>query len=528
MGKKGLLVLSVLMFLSITVIFAGGRADTARPADVPESRYGGTIRIAMGQAPSEFDPTVSSDDASRTINNHILDGLVTHNDNLEVIPILAKSWDVSEDGKTYRFYLREGVNFHKGYGEMTAKDVIASIDRAIAYSPDKSGIGEIEEMIAEDDYTVVMKLKSPTPVLLNRLAVERLKVAIMPKAVIEGVPARRLSDDQIIGTGPYQLKQWDRDRLVVLEKFEDFTPYEDMPMTGYGGNRVAYADELQFILVAEQGARLAGLQTGEFDFSIGLSIDSYDQIVSIRNIEPEIVESGRFATVVFNCVNGLMTDRELRRAVQMAIDCEEMLQSITGEREEFYELNGSQYRRFNVWYTDAGLEYYNQNNIPKAKQIVEDLGYAGQTVTIVVAEATLGYNNAIVLYDTLSRIGLNPRLELIDWPTNLDKFFRDWTGWEISFTGNTSIRTDPMMQYSQYDGTWPYESDEMHEVFYKLANTIDHEERLELNKEMQRLVMTEVPAYYAGLTFTLDGRRSNLKGYKQFATLPRFWNVYKE
>lgn len=518
--RKNIMILIAILLLAFSTFIC--------PSSASEPVYGGTIVIASSTPPSDFDPLVAADDASRLINNHMLDGLVTHNDNLEVIPLLAKRWDVSEDGKTYTFYLREGVNFHKGYGEMTAEDVIASIQRALEVSSDKSGIDEIEEMIAADNYTVTIKLKNLSPVFLNRLAVERLKIAIMPKEVIEGVPARGLSDEQIIGTGPYQLKEWVRDQFVVLERFEDYTPFEGMSMSGYGGQKIAYVDQLKFMKIAEGGARLAGIKTGEFDFVIGLGIDTYEDLVKDPNIEPEIVKSGRFATMVFNCVNGLMADRELRRAVQMAIDCELMLQSIVGERPEFYELNGSQYRKFNVWYNEAGFEYYNQNNIEGAKQKVAELGYTGRKVTIAVTEGTVNYHNAIVLYDTLEKIGLKPEFLLIDWPTNLDKFFRDWEGWEISFTGNTSIRTDPMMQYSQYNGTWPYESDEMHEIFNKLATTIDFEERLELNKEMQRLVITDVPVIYLGITYTLDARRSNIKGYKQFATLSRFWNVWKE
>ena len=494
----------------------------------PQPKNGGTIKIALsGQVPP-LDPVTADDTMSRQILHSVLEGLIVQNENYEVIPMLAKSWDISDDGKVCTFYLREGVQFQKGYGEMTAEDVIASINRAKKYSTNKNGLDQIKELNAKDKYTVIIKLEGNPSVLLNRLAVEKAPIAIMPMEVIEDVPARELTDDQIIGTGPYQLAEWKRDQYLLLERFEDYTPFEGMPMSGRGGHKIAYADQLKFTAITEMGARLAGLKTGQFDFVQSLGPDMYEQIASDPNLEPELVKSGRFVVTIFNTVNGPMADLNLRRAIQVGMDCREILEGVQGD-ENLYELNGSIYRTFQPWYTEAGLEYYNENNLEKAKKLIEKYGYKGREITIATTkDLAFVYDASIVLYSQLGKMGLNPQLKIYDWPTLLDKFFKDWTGWDLTFTGISSVRDDPLNYYTQFNGTWSYKSEKMEEIFKKLRETTDHEKRLKLNEEFQEFVMTDIPLYNTGLIYFLDGRSSSLKGYKAYGNMIRFWNVWKE
>lgn len=92
------------------------------------AKEGGDIWVATGAQPPTLDTHVSSASATRDVGQHIFETLVTLNSNYQAVPMLAESVEVSEDNKTYTFYLREGVIFHNGK-EMTSEDVVASMER---------------------------------------------------------------------------------------------------------------------------------------------------------------------------------------------------------------------------------------------------------------------------------------------------------------------------------------------------------------------------------------------------------------
>ncbi|MBE3095335.1 MAG: hypothetical protein IMZ52_09925 [Actinobacteria bacterium] len=138
------------------------------------------------------------------------------------------------------------------------------------------------------------------------------------------------------------------------------------------------------------------------------------------------------------------------------------------------------------------------------------------------------YNAAIVLAEQLKKIGLEPKVNVVDWPTNVEKFTTDHSDWEISFTGY-SMRIDPTQYTNNFDGSiQPYKTDEMDELLEKLATTLDFETRYELTKDLQNLVMNDIPIIITGRHYNLDVVYSNVYGYTTFDNLPAFWNVWKE
>ena len=209
-------------------------------ADKP--KFGGVLKVAITANPAYIDPPCAQSGSMREVVHQVFEELVSVDQNFKIVPMLAKDFQVSPDGKIYTFKLRNGVKFHNGK-EMTSKDVIASIERAQKVSYDTSGIDQIESMTATDNYTVVITLKKMSSIFLLRLATERLPIAIMPKEVIEGVAARELKDEQLIGTGPFMLKEWVRDRYIKLDRFKDYSPIPGLPPSGLGGGKTAYLDE---------------------------------------------------------------------------------------------------------------------------------------------------------------------------------------------------------------------------------------------------------------------------------------------
>lgn len=192
-------------------------------------RTGGTYRYPLRYSPRTLDPAKSSDIYAITVIQQLFDGLVDVDQDLNLIPAIARSWRVSRDGRVYTFELRKGVRFHNGR-EVTAEDVVYSLTRLLhpkTQSPAASQFQMIvgaEELLAGrvkilqgvriiDPGHVEIRLKEPYTPFLSLLAMMAAK--IVPREVVE---ARDLSFDRApVGTGPFRLVRWDEGREIILE-----------------------------------------------------------------------------------------------------------------------------------------------------------------------------------------------------------------------------------------------------------------------------------------------------------------------
>src|SRR5699024_212914 len=154
-----------------------------------------------------IDPPVKSEKETRRTTKAVYKALVGTNEKGQPVPYLAESIDVTDDNKTYTFHLREGVTFHNGE-EMTAEDVVASMNRWKGNATGAKNIIGDDEFTIVDDYTVELTLTTPSALVPALIAEERL-AAIMPKELVEGAGQEPVSE--IIGTGPFKFEEWKQD-----------------------------------------------------------------------------------------------------------------------------------------------------------------------------------------------------------------------------------------------------------------------------------------------------------------------------
>jgi peptide/nickel transport system substrate-binding protein len=157
---------------------------------------------AISADPQGLDPHITSAHSSFEILENVYDTLVTVDDNLNMVPSLAESWEISEDNLTWTFYLREGVKFHNGR-DLTAADVVYSYER-ILDEETGSGVawrfGSVASVEAVDDLTVAITLTEPSPNLLGRIGAYK-GMAIIPQEIVEDGTV----DTFPVGTGPSNL-----------------------------------------------------------------------------------------------------------------------------------------------------------------------------------------------------------------------------------------------------------------------------------------------------------------------------------
>src|SRR6476646_4606562 len=201
--KYGLLVLAVF------VLIAGNALTTEA------QKKGGVLRVGNLGEPPSLDAHWTTASITETLTNHIYEGLYSLDRDNKPIPMLAESHTVSKDGLTYTFKLRQGVKFHNGK-EMSSDDVVASLNRWGKQSIyGKALFAQVAEMRALDPYTVEMKLKEKSAIVLISLAVPNNFGAIYPKEIAEKF-APEVKVTEYVGTGPYKLVEWKPDPYIRM------------------------------------------------------------------------------------------------------------------------------------------------------------------------------------------------------------------------------------------------------------------------------------------------------------------------
>ena len=300
----------VLLALAALVLVTG----SALTADA--QKKGGVLRVGNLGEPPSLDAHWTTASITEMLANHIYEGLYTLDSTNRPIPMLAESHTVSKDGLVYTFKLRQGVKFHNGK-EMTSEDVVPSLARWGKQSVyGKALFAQVAEWKALDKYTVEMKLKEKSAIVLISLAVPNNFGAIYPKEIAEKF-APEVKATEYVGTGPFKLAEWKPDQYIRMVRFDEYKSRNEAP-NGYGGGKTAYLDEVRFQPVPEVATRVAQVETGELDFADDLNLDAYERLKKNPNLRPIVSRGNYWLVAVLNKKEGLMTSQKLRQAWQAA------------------------------------------------------------------------------------------------------------------------------------------------------------------------------------------------------------------
>src|SRR5256886_90800 len=236
--------------LAAIVLIVSGVAVAQTP------RRGGVLRVGNLGEPPALDAHGTTASITETLTNHIYEGLYSLDATNRPIPMLAESHSVSRDGLTYTFKLRQAVKFHNGK-EMTAEDVVPSLARWGKQSIyGKALFAQVADWRAVDRYTVEMRLKEKSAIVLISLAVPNNFGAIYPREIVEKFPPE-VKVTEYVGTGPFKLVEWKPDQYIRMVRFDDYKPRNEKP-NGYGGGKTPRPVE-----IAAWHTKLAGLPWNE-------------------------------------------------------------------------------------------------------------------------------------------------------------------------------------------------------------------------------------------------------------------------
>lgn len=478
------------------------------------------LRVALYSQPATLDQPMDTGIQSRDIGRLMFETLVTIDSKWQPVPMLAESIDVSDDGLTYTFKLREGVTFHNGK-KMTSEDVVASMERWMEKSTITGNIFDDAHWVAENDYTVVLNLSAPSSLTLDMLASPKQAAAIMPKEIVEAAPAEGVED--YIGTGPYQFVEWKQDQYIHFTRFDDYKAVEGEP-NGLSGKKEALVKDIYVDIVTDASTRLAGLKTGQYDIAYQIPNDDYEQVANNPNLQPFPAVHGELM-LVFNKVEGIASDVKIRQAINAALDADDIMLGAVVTEDLYWLSPGYMNKDIATWHSTAGEEYYNQANPEKAKQLLEEAGYNGDTFTIITTrDDDVIYNASVVIQEQLSQIGMNVELEVYDMPTMFGKR-EDPKAWHAFITGSSVVSTPP--QLLALSPTWAggVNNDKIIHMLKDIETSVSLEEAQAIWDEVQQYAWEEyVPVSILGGYSMFHAGSSKVEGFTTFSGAI-FWNT---
>jgi peptide/nickel transport system substrate-binding protein len=468
-----------------------------------------------------LDPHLSASNANIPIMNSVFNGLVRFkpgNDTVEAIePDLAARWKTSRDGKVWTFYLRKGVQFHHGFGEMTADDVVFSLKKAATMETSAWHLSyqEIKNVEALDRYTVQITLDTPNSLFLGVVLNYHGGMVLCKKAVEKYGDKFKLNP---VGTGPFAFKEYfprQRVELVANEKY-----FRGRPKL----------DKVIYHFVPLDQTREMALLKGELDMMTGIRQDWWvDKArnnkvnTEYKNVIVDIVPPGEMSQVHFNLNIKPLDNLKVRQALCFALDPKEFRIALGGFSATEDAL--SPVPRGYLGYTDDVPRY--GMNLEKAKALLREAGYPNGFTLADVTTSTIYLNRIELIQSQLSRIGVKFSLKMADHPT-VQKMMR---GGELPIVISAAARfptadqaltewyhsksavgtPSGLANYSYYGRAIPGVDD----LIDKARVETDKKKQIELWHDAQRKIMTDVPAYPLYTLYFLWARNNNVElGYE--------------
>ena len=481
---------------------------------------GGAVNVAIIGEADTLDPMISSKDVVGTVTQHIYETLFTFDGSWAPAPLLAESMpEVSSDGLTYTIKIRQGVNFHDG-SSMDSADVVDSLNRWLSIaSRGKSVASKVDSVTALDSHTVQIQLNAVYSPLLSLMSMNNAAAVIYPQENIKGADLAAP-----IGTGPYKVNEYKADQYLQLVRYDGYSS-STSAIDGASGPRERYLDEINFIQVGDVSTRLEGLLSGQFDFAESIAAESYDRLDSSSNAEPVLLAPYGWPMWVINHKKGIMTDLNVRKALQAALPAEDMLYAAFGD-EKFYKADGALYQEGFVWNSDAGLENYGSGDTNKANGFLKSSSYDGSPLRILTSKQYMWhFKTAEVAKVYLEQAGFNVQMDVVDWAT-LGQRRNNPDLWDV-FLSHSPYIPEPSLNgtmQSTYRAGWT--NGEKEYLMSQFTSVTDTAERAAIWAQIQENYFNDVGFIKLGSFNSLRGKSVALKGVPE-TPWPFFWNAYK-
>ena len=475
----------------------GGADETAWASD----KYGGILKKAYF-APGALDPAFAPDITADEIARFWTDFLVYVDEQLKPDPSrsLAEKWTVSDDGLSWTFHLRKGIQFHNGE-KLTSRDVKFTFDRL--RNPDVGAAtvalySVITEITAPDDYTVVFKLSKTNPDFLTDLGDYHAPV------LWHGT---KDFNKDLIGTGAFIVERYLPEDRMTFKRNPNYWRKDAE------GNQLPYLDGIEYLFLGEASAQVEALRGGQVDYLIYLPSEYVRTLEEDPNTVVYKIASNTHYVAHMRSDRKPFSDVRVRQAFRAAIDREAILiganegLGVTGRDTPF----GPAYADF---YLDVPEI---RRDVDKAKKLLAEAGYAdGLKVTLIAQQMSPVPAMATILKEQLAAAGVTVKIQLVpsDVYYGADNL---WLEADFAIT-DWGARAAPQnyldlayTRNARWNESHWYDS-EIETLAAQAATELDRAKRAKIYKQIQRIFIERGPVLVPFFGNSLWGANKKVKG----------------
>ncbi len=491
-------------------------AGCGSPGDIAGGPAGNVFRMNLGTEPPDLDPIRMTDLTSFTVVQNIMRGLTLIGEGQEVVPAVAERWDVSADGLTYTFYLRENAQWSDGK-PVTAHDFLYGWRRALtsengaeyafflfeienARSFYEGKITDFSQVGAKalDDKTLQVKLERPVAFFLGLMAAP---VSMpMREDVIEKYGDQFVEAGHYVTNGPYTLDTWVHEERIVLRPDSRF--YGNKPKVG----------AVVMYMINDANTSVVMYENNELDYiETTTSIPSFDVRRLRKFPEAKVTSLHRINYIAFNTNKPPFDDPRVRRAFAHALDRSYYPRLMQAGEQPIASFITPGLEGYNP---DIGLKY----DPAKAKQLLAEAGFAGNLPAENFPRITLGYRTMydiqkeaeIAQFQWKKDLGVDVKLDNMEWKVYLSRLKQDpphlyKLGWFVDYPDADSFMALWIAESGNNYTRW--HNPEYDRLVKTAAVTLDPEKRQALYDAAQRILLEEeavlIPLYVAEKTYLL-------------------------
>lgn len=448
-------------FLVLILTLASGLAVAETPVK------GGSLMVCLPDEPPGLDPTANTAAAiDRAVFANIYEGLIKVNSKGEFIPGLATGWEVSPDGKVYKFSLRRGVVFHNGE-PFNGKVAQWNLERAAAettVNPHPEYFRGIEKIDVPDDGTLVITLKD----------VDALFIAHLAEGDAVMLPMKGYEDaaSNPVGTGPFKFVKWDRGDKLVMARFD-----------GYWNPEIPYLDTVTMKYIPDASAQVAALKSGDIDV-IGYIAAPESAAELARDDRFKVFAGTTTGEVIMSTNNKAkpFDNKKVRQAMAMAIDREAVVELVMFG---YGTPIGSHWSPSTPYYVDlTGRFPYNPE---KARQLLDEAGYPDGFEATIKLPAIYSYSRRAgeVIADMLSHVNIKLNIEIVEWGQWIERIFKK-KEYQLTMIGH--VEAWDIGIYAKPDYYFQYDSQEFRDAYKKALTAPNEEEKAKWFGRCQEII----------------------------------------
>lgn len=482
------------LFLGV-LLLAGCSNSKDKAGDSDKKGEENTLRVAMATEIDSLDPFKMTAGDTETIMDQVFDGLFDVDTDGSLIPDLAESYSVSEDGKTYDFKLKKDVYFHDGK-KFGAEDVLYTYDAMAGLTskePLSSKFAIIDKIDVIDDLNVRVHLKERQ----NGFIYLTLRPIVEKDYKDNGTKP--------IGTGPYEFVSYTPGEGLKLKKFNDY----------HKKDHIAHFENLEVIRITDRQTMIMALKNKDLDLADRISAEEADQlkdVCTVNNFPQNLVQ-----VMGLNNDFKAFQDKNVRLALNYAIDRDEIIESAAEGKAT--KLFSSFSPALKEYFEDLG-EYY-PYDVEKAKALLKEAGYEkGLSFKLTVpSDYKYHMNTAELIQSQLQKVGIEVTIDPIEFSSWLTKVYkdRDYEATVVGFIGYL----DPVQILGRYTSQNEknyinFKSKDFDAAIANAEKSSTKEEEIKNIKKSQKILAEEAASVFIADPDNNQALRNGLTGLKQY------------